>query len=158
MPNRNSSRYHRQSGVTLIEMMVTLTIISILAAGILPLSQMAYKRGKEIELRSALRIIRKALDDYYTLYQDGKIKLDSGASGYPKDLDLLVNGFMLKDGKTRKKLLRRLPPDPFTETGEWGRRSYSDDAGSRIWGGQDVYDIYSKSDRMALDGTYYKNW
>ncbi len=150
---------NKSSGFTLIEMLATLAIISILASGIIPLSQVVYKRTKEIELRNSLRQIRTALDEYKELADNEIIPVPAGGSGYPETLIILVNGVDLKEitGKKRK-FLRRLPKDPMTEDGVWGLRSYADEADSTIWGGQDVYDIYSLSDQQAIDGTYYKNW
>lgn len=147
------------NGVTLIELITAMAIISILATGILPLSVITYKRTKEIELKQNLRIIRKAIDEYKRLVDEDKIEKDALASGYPKDLDVLVQGVTLKGPVPQKvKFLRRIPKDPMTEDGEWGLRSYADDPDSDIWGGQDVYDVYSTSDKEALDGTYYRDW
>jgi len=147
------------NGVTLIELIAAMAIISILATGILPLSVITYKRTKEIELRQNLRIIRKAIDKYKRLVDEEKIQKDALDSGYPKDLNVLVEGVNLKGPVPKKaKFLRRIPKDPLTEDGEWGLRSYTDEPDSEIWGGQDVYDVYSTSDREALDGTYYKDW
>jgi general secretion pathway protein G len=148
-----------RNGVTLIELIAAMAIISILATGILPLSVITYKRTKEIELRQNLRIIRKAIDEYKRLVDEEKIQKDALDSGYPKDLNVLVEGVNLKGPVPKKaKFLRRIPKDPLTEDGEWGLRSYTDEPDSEIWGGQDVYDVYSTSDREALDGTYYKDW
>ncbi len=148
-----------RNGVTLIELIAAMAIISILATGILPLSVITYKRTKEIELRQNLRIIRKAIDKYKRLVDEEKIQKDALDSGYPKDLNVLVEGVNLKGPVPKKaKFLRRIPKDPLTEDGEWGLRSYTDEPDSEIWGGQDVYDVYSTSDKEALDGTYYKDW
>jgi len=148
-----------RNGVTLIELIAAMAIISILATGILPLSVITYKRTKEIELRQNLRIIRKAIDEYKRLVDEEKIQKDALDSGYPKDLNVLVEGVNLKGPVSKKaKFLRRIPKDHMTEDGEWGLRSYTDEPDSEIWGGQDVYDVYSTSDREALDGTYYKDW
>lgn len=153
------SRVRDCAGVTLIELMVTMVVLAILAAGILPLSQMTYKRSKEMELRQNLRIIRKALDDYKKLVDDKRIPVEAGASGYPKTLEVLVEGVELKgEISMRRKFLRRIPKDPMTEEGEWGLRSYFDEPDSEIWGGEDVYDVYSKTEKQALDGSYYKDW
>ncbi len=148
-----------RNGVTLIELIAAMAIISILATGILPLSVITYKRTKEIELRQNLRIIRKAIDEYKRLVDEEKIQKNALDSGYPKDLNVLVEGVNLKGPVPKKaKFLRRIPKDPMTEDGEWGLRSYTDEPDSEIWGGQDVYDVYSTSDREALNGTYYKDW
>ncbi|UCD32214.1 MAG: type II secretion system protein [Desulfobacterales bacterium] len=147
------------NGVTLIELIAAMAIISILATGILPLSVITYKRTKEIELRQNLRIIRKAIDEYKRLVDEEKIQKDALDSGYPKDLNVLVQGVNLKGPIPKKvKFLRRIPKDPMTEDGEWGLRSYTDEPNSEIWGGQDVYDVFSTSEKEALDGTYYKDW
>ena len=146
-------------GFTLIEMVATMAIISILATGIIPLSQVVYKRTKELELRSNLRVIRTALDEYKKLVDQKIIPQGAAASGYPETLEILVTGVDLQTQTgERKKFLRRIPRDPITEDGEWGLRSYADNPDSTIWGGQDVYDIYCLSDRQALDGTYYADW
>ncbi len=150
----------RNSGHTLIELLVTMVILCILAVGVLPLSEMAFKRTKEIQLRENLRIIRNALDEHKRLSDEGKIAVDAFSSGYPKTLDVLIEGVEVGGGPKpyKKRLLRKIPRDPMTEDGEWGLRSYADDPDSDVWGGKDVYDVYSKSDREALDGTKYSEW
>lgn len=146
-------------GVTLIELIIAMAILSILMSGILPLSYMAYKRSREIELRQNLRIIRKALDDYNKKVDEGRIPTENDDSGYPPELAVLVEGVESTDAvPVIFKFLRRIPRDPMTEDGEWGLRAYADEPGSDIWGGQDVYDVYSQSDEQALDGTYYRDW
>jgi len=148
----------RNSGFTFIEVMATVAIISVLAAGILPLSQVMYKRTKELELTNRLRVIRTALDKFEELVDQGVAPQNTN-SGYPESLEVLVNGIDLKEAVAeKKKFLRRIPKDPMTENGEWGLRSYADSPDSTIWGGQDVYDVYSLSDSQAIDGTYYKEW
>ena len=155
---KKKGMFSSSAGVTLIELMATITIISILAAGIMPLSQMAYKRSKEIELKRALRTIRGALDDYKVLVDEKKIMVSADASGYPEHLELLVDGVPMVGSRMKKKFLRRIPKDPMTETGEWGLRSYADESDTDVWGGQDVYDVYSKSDGVTMDGTPYREW
>jgi len=153
----NSSK--RNEGVTLIELVATMAIISILMTGIIPLSQVSYKRAKEIELKQNLRKIRNAIDDYKRQVDAGKISKNAQDSGYPETLEILVEGMVIKGPVTRRmKFLRRTPKDPMVEDGEWNLRSYADDYDSEIWGGQDVYDVFSKSEKQALDGTYYKDW
>ena len=147
------------AGVTLIELIIAMAILSILMSGILPLSYMTYKRSREIELRRNLRIIRTALDDYKKKVDEGQIPKDSDGSGYPPNLEILVEGVESTDPvPVIYKFLRRIPRDPMTEEGEWGLRAYADEPESDIWGGQDVYDIYSQSDKQALDGTNYRDW
>jgi general secretion pathway protein G len=146
-------------GVTLIELMVTMVIMAILATAVLPLSRITYKRSKEIELRQDLRIIREAIDEYKKLVDENKIPKQALASGYPESLDLLVKGVVLQGpAPVKQKFLRRIPKDPMAEDGEWGLRAYADEPDSDIWGGQDVYDVYSKSDETALDGSPYREW
>ncbi len=150
---------NKTSGFTLVEMIATMAIISILATGIIPLSQVVYKRTKEMELRNNLRVIRTALDEYKKLVDEKIIPKSISDSGYPKTLDVLVTGVDLQTQTGEvKKFLRRIPREPITEDGEWGLRSYTDSSDSTIWGGQDVYDIYCLSDKQALDGTYYADW
>lgn len=146
-------------GVTLIELIVAMAILTILMSGILPLSVMTYKRTKEIELRQNLRLIRDAIDKYKEATEEGRLPKDAGDSGYPPDLETLVEGAETLDPVPIKlKFLRRIPRDPMTEDGEWGLRSYADEPDSDIWGGQDVYDVYCQSDDEALDGSNYRDW
>lgn len=152
-------RFRSNAGVTLIELVVTLTILSVLAMGIMPLSVISTKRSKELELKRNLRTIRKALDAYKKSVDDGEIPKDALSSGYPPSLEVLVEGVEISGPVPyRMKFLRRLPKDPMTEDGEWGLRSYEDEPDSETWGGQDVYDVYSQSEKQALDGTDYKDW
>lgn len=153
------NRFNGASGLTLLELIVTMAILSILATCILPLSQVTRKRSREIELRQDLRIIRQAIDEYKRDVDEGKIPKQLMDSGYPPSLEILVKGVEVPGPvPVKKRFLRRIPRDPVTEDGEWGLRSYSDDFESQIWGGQDVYDVYSKSDEVALDGTPYNQW
>ncbi len=147
------------AGVTLIELIIAMAILAILMSGILPLSYMTYKRSREIELRQNLRIIRKALDEYKQQVDEGRIPKATEDSGYPPDLVILVEGVESADAvPVILKFLRRIPRDPMTDSGEWGLRAYADEPGSGIWGGQDVYDVYTQSDEQALDGSYYRDW
>ncbi len=149
---------NKNRGLTFIEVMATVAIISILAAGILPLSRMMYKRKNELKLRRNLRIIRTALDQYKKSVDMGNIQRDT-ESGYPKTLAVLVRGADINGiVNQKKKFLRKLPRDPMTKDGRWGLKSYADEPDSTIWGGQDVYDVYSKSNARAIDGTFYGEW
>lgn len=151
--------FRNTNGITLIELIVTMVIMAILAMAVLPLSRITYKRSKEIELRQNLRIIREAIDEYKRLVDEQKISKQAMSSGYPESLEILVKGVDLQGPVTvKQKFLRRIPIDPMTDDGEWGLRSYSDEPDSNIWGGQDVYDVYSKSDETALDGSHYRDW
>lgn len=143
----------------MIELIVAMGILTILVSGVLPLSYMTYKRSKEIELRQNLRVIRNAIDDYKKMVDDGRIAMELDGTGYPPNLEILVEGAESNDPDPIKiKFLRRIPEDPMTEDGEWGLRSYADPPDSEIWGGQDVYDVYSQSEEQALDGSYYREW
>lgn len=156
---RPASALRNRRGVTLIELIVAMGILSILMSGILPLSVMTYKRSRELELRQNLRLIRNAIDEYKKLSDEGRIPVPNQASGYPETLEVLVEGVETSDAvPTRIRFLRRIPRDPLTEEGKWGLRSYADAPDSDVWGGQDVYDVYSTSDQQALDGTFYRDW
>ncbi|MFW6331864.1 MAG: type II secretion system protein [Thermodesulfobacteriota bacterium] len=159
MSNTIFRKYANARGVTLIELTVTLAILSILATGIMPLSKLMYKRTREVELRRHLRTLRTAVDDFKRLVDEGKIPVDAGGSGYPESLEILVEGVELQGPvPMKRKFLRKIPKDPMTEDGEWGLRAYADDSDSEVWGGEDVYDVYSRSDEQALDGSYYRDW
>ena len=154
--------------MTLVELVVTVTILSLLAALILPSTRLAAKRTKEIELRRNLRIIRTAIDDYKRTYDDlareNRIQVVMNESSYPKDLKTLVEGYDFKQlDKGKKKFLRRIPADPFNppkpgEEPKWGMRSSKDDPDSSTWGEEDVFDVYSLSAEKAIDGSKYKDW
>jgi general secretion pathway protein G len=144
-------------GFTLLELIVAATILSILTMMALPLARVTIQREREKQLRTALWEMRDAIDRYKdaTDRQMFQIKLDSG--GYPPDLETLVKGVEAQGGK-KIRFLRSIPIDPMTKSKEWGLRSMQDDADSDSWGGQSVFDVYSKSDGTALDGTKYKDW
>jgi general secretion pathway protein G len=149
-------------GVTYLELVATAAIVMILASAIMPLARVTYTRQKEIELRSALRDIRNALDRYHVAVEQGAIggtDVKVGSEGYPPDLEVLVKG-VNRVGAIEKKLkfLRRIPVDPMTGTSEWGQRCYQDEPDSTSWCGQNVWDVYSKNAGKALDGTHYNAW
>jgi len=153
----------KNKGFTLVEMIITLTILAVLAGAVIPLAKVAVKREKEIELRRNLRIIREAIDAYKKLSDEKKIEVEDDTEGYPPDLEALIEGVELKEGDEESdtkimKFLRRIPKDPMTNSYDWGLRSYQDDPDSDNWGGENVYDIYTKSLGTALDGTKYKDW
>ncbi len=144
-------------GVTYIELLIVVTIVSILALSAIPVAKYSVKRQKEIELRRALRTIRTAIDEYKKLCDKKVIECDPKNYGYPPDLETLVKGVKDKNGKLHK-FLRRIPKDPITDSFDWGLRAYEDDPDSDSWGGENVYDVYTKSNEKAIDGTYYKDW
>jgi general secretion pathway protein G len=163
-----AARLTGTGGVSLVELVVTLTILAILASVVMPMAQMTARRTRELELRRNLRTIRTAIDDYKKAWDKmpaGPLKSDA-ESGYPKDLQILVDGKDFGDIKAGKmKFLRRRILDPFhppdsTADEQWGweLRSYKDKSDSTKWGGEDVFDVYSKSEGTAIDGTKYKDW
>jgi general secretion pathway protein G len=157
-----------KAGVSLIELVVTMVILSLLAMVVLPSAQLTSKRLKEMELRRTLRMVRTAIDDYKKAYEEankGKQDTTGLKSGYPKELKTLVEGEDFGDlKKTKKKFLRRIPIDPFNpakpgEEPKWGIRAYKDDdCKPDPVGADDVYDICSMSEETAIDGTKYKEW
>lgn len=150
-------------GFTFIELLVVTTILIILASAVMPLAKVTVQREREAELRRALREMRTAIDKYKDATDMGQIGgFDNkvGSEGYPPDLETLVEGVtrMNDASGTKLKFLRRIPRDPMTNSTEWGLRSYQDKPDSMAWGGQNVFDVYTKSDGTALDGTKYKDW
>ena len=138
-----------------MELIIATTIMSILTLMALPLARVTIQREKEKELRQALWEMRDAIDRYKDTADRGGFQIKVGSEGYPPDLDTLVTGVDVSGKKL--KFLRRIPVDPMTKQ-EWGMRSMQDDKDSDSWGGQNVFDVYTKSDQTALDGTKYKDW
>jgi len=146
-------------GFTFVELMASITILMLLTTVALPLARIQIQRSKEVELRRDLREMREAIDHYKDFADRGMIPVKADTFGYPPDLQTLVDGVALKGSITAKyKFLRKLPVDPMTESADWGMRSMQDDLDSRSWGGQNVFDVYSKSDGTGLDGTRYGDW
>lgn len=149
-----------QRGLTLVELIVAFTIMLVLTAMSVPLARSKVRAERERELRFALDDMRRAIDKYKDLADAnafGPIK--QGTNGYPETLDQLVDGVKLATAKDQKvRLLRRIPRDPFTGTTEWGLRSDQDDPTSTNWGGQNVFDVFSKTTEKAPDGTSYSTW
>lgn len=153
-------RRKNQRGLTLIELIVAFSIMLLLTTMSVPLARAKVRRERERELRSALVDIRKAIDKYNDYATAGMIppgKIDSDK--YPESLQQLVEGVKL-NGQVDKKIrfLRRIPLDPFTKSADWGMRSTQDDPTSNSWGGQNVFDVYSKTMEKAPDGTNYSDW
>jgi general secretion pathway protein G len=144
-------------GFTLLELIVAATILSILTLMALPLARVSIKREKERQLRAALWEMRDAIDRYKDAADRNAFQTKVDSQGYPPDLDTLVKGVEISGGK-KLRFLRSLPKDPMTNTTEWGLRSMQDDPDSDSWGGQSVFDVYTKSTDIALDGTKYKDW
>jgi general secretion pathway protein G len=143
-------------GLTLIELIIAVMIIGLLAGAAVPIVRVRVKRDKEIELRRNLWEMRDAIDKYKDAADRGAFQTQVDSLGYPPDLQTLVDGVDVQGKKLR--FLRRIPVDPMTGSTEWGQRSNQDDADSTSWGGQNVFDVYTKSDGTALDGTKYNTW
>jgi general secretion pathway protein G len=145
-----------QAGLTLVELIVTVAILAILASAAIPLTRFKVKREKERELRYDLWQMRDAIDHYKDAADRHAFIVKADSGNYPPDLETLVNGVDAQGKKLR--FLRRIPVDPMTGKAEWTLRSMQDDPNSDSWGGQNVFDVASKSQGKALDGTNYKDW
>lgn len=143
-------------GFTLIELIVATAILVILTGLAIPLARVTIKRERERELRAALWQMRDAIDRYKDAADRGAFQTKVGSEGYPPDLDTLVKGVDVGGKKVR--FLRKIPTDPMTGGTEWGQRAMKDDPDSDSWGGDNVFDVYTKSQGEALDGTKYKDW
>jgi general secretion pathway protein G len=147
-------------GLTLIELIVAFTILLILSTMAVPLARSKVRGEKERELRWALREMRTAIDKYKDMADTGQLGPQKlGAEGYPESLEILVEG-VKKAGQvdTKVRFLRRIPKDPMTKSTDWGKRSMQDDPKSMGWGGQNIFDVYTKSSDKAADGTSYSEW
>jgi general secretion pathway protein G len=147
----------RQSGVTLLEMIVVVTILLILMGAAVPVLKVSVRRQREVELRRDLWEMRSAIDRYKDAADKNAFQQKLGSEGYPPDMDTLVNGVEVAGGK-KLRFLRRIPVDPMTGNTDWGLRSMQDDPQSDSWGGQNVFDVYTKSTGVGLNGTKYKDW
>lgn len=150
------SKGSAESGLTLVELIVTVAILSILASAAVPIARFQVKREKERILRYDLWQMRRSIDEYKDAADKHAFQTKVDSDNYPPDLQTLVDGVDVQGKKVR--FLRRIPVDPMTGTDDWGLRSMQDDPTSDSWGGQNVFDVYSKSDGTALDGTKYSDW
>ena len=146
-----------QRGFSLAELVMVVALIAVLSTMVLPVAKFTVKRHKEAELRLALRQIRTAIDEYKRMSDQGLIPVKIGGEGYPETLEELVEGVEIVGQETKRKFLRRIPIDPMTHE-DWELRSYQDDADATSWGGENVYDVRTSSDGVALDGTKYADW
>ena len=149
----------REAGFTLAELVMVAAVLTVLAMATLPVAKFTAKRSREAELKSDLREMRMAIDEYKRYSDAGLIPVDLGTQGYPKKLEVLVEGVQLVGQVDKKlKLLRRIPVDPMTGKDEWGLRSYQDAPDSTSWGGENIYDVYSLSKGAGLNGVLYRKW
>ncbi|MGB7846887.1 MAG: prepilin-type N-terminal cleavage/methylation domain-containing protein [Candidatus Acidiferrum sp.] len=165
-----SKVYHKrqrssEAGMTLMELIISCAILLLLASAALPIARFTAIRERENELKRDLLSMRQAIDRYKDLADHGQIRVDALTGGYPPDLETLVKGVPLTSlatagGASDKTIhfLRSIPVDPMTGQADWGLRSVEDDADSTSWGGQDIFDVYSKSTGTAMDGTKYSEW
>jgi len=145
--------------MTLLELILACSILVVLAGAALPVFRATVVRNRESELRRALRDMRDAIDKYKDLADRNLIRVEVGSQGYPPDLETLVKGAWLGDAHFKKvRFLRRVPVDPMTGQAEWDFQAVEDDPETRSWGGHNVFDVHSKSQATALDGTHYCDW
>ena len=163
LPRRSDRVSIAEAGFTFVELLVVTTLLLILASVVMPMARVTMQRTREAELRRSLREVRTAIDKYKDAVDNGQISnldVKVGSEGYPPDLDTLVEGVSVANDATGRKLkfLRRIPLDPLTNSTDWGLRAYGDKPDSTSWGGSSVFDIYTKADGTALDGTKYRDW
>jgi len=156
---RTWARCRIRRGYSIVELIMVCTLLLILTAMVVPITRFQVTQQKEAELRAALRLMRNAIDDFKRYSDQGLIPVKLDSEGYPATLDALTEGVdLVGQVKKKKKFLRKVPIDPMTGKAEWGLRSYQDDPDSKSWGRQNVYDVFSLSDRVALDRTKYSDW
>lgn len=159
MHRTRRERHSRQAGYTLAELVMVAAVMVALAAVTLPVAKFTAKRSKEADLRAALREMRSGIDEYKRYSDLGFIPIDLGTDGYPKELEVLVEGVEIVGQVDKKvKFMRRIPVDPMTGKAEWGLRSYQDKFDETSWGGENVYDVYSLSRGVGLNGVPYQKW
>ena len=150
---------HRQGGFSLTELVVVCTILVILAGVSFPIAKNVSRRQKEAELAYNLRLMRNAVDEYKRYSDAGLLPIDLGTDGYPAELENLVEPQdLVGQVNVRKRFLRRIPIDPMTGEAEWGLRSHMDEWDTAFWGGESVYDVYSLSQGVGLNGVPYAEW
>lgn len=156
---RSEGAAHSQGGLTLLELILAASILLILGSAALPMVRHTIVRSKEAQLHQALREMRDAIDHYKDYADRNLIRVEAGSEGYPPDLETLVKGIQIGAGSDRKiRFLRRIPMDPMTGRAEWNLQAVQDDPDSTSWGGKNVFDVHSKSQATALDGTRYADW
>ena len=150
------ARRRSEAGLTLIELIIVVTVLSILAVAAVPVVKLQIKRAREQALRRDLQEIRRAIDAYKDAADKGAFQTKADSMNYPPDMQTLVDGVDVQTKHLR--FLRKIPTDPMTGSTDWGMRSNQDDADSDSWGGQNVFDVHTKSTGTALDGTKYSSW
>jgi general secretion pathway protein G len=156
---RKLKRQNTEAGMTLLELIIACSILIVLASAALPVARYSIVRSKEVELRRDLREMKDAIDRYKDAADKNLIRVEVGSEGYPPDLETLVKGVQLGASTDHKiRFLRKIPVDPITGHADWGLRAVQDDPDSTSWGGKNVFDVYSKSQATALDGTKYSDW
>ena len=156
---RQLLRRRGERGYTLAELVMVAVVMTILAMAVLPVAKYTSRRTKELELKQALRTMRAGIDEFKRYSDAGMIPIDLGTDGFPAELEVLVEGVDLVGQVDRKvKFLRRVPIDPMTGEQEWGLRSYQDEPDSTSWGGENVYDVYSLSEGVGINGIAYVKW
>jgi general secretion pathway protein G len=160
IPSISERRLRGQRGLTLVELIVAFTILLTLTAMALPMARYKVRREREQALRLALKEIRGAIDKYKDMAEAGQLgQVKLGTENYPETLEILVEGVKIPGPQDKKvRFLRRMPKDPFTNSTDWGKRSVQDDPKSMSWGGQNVFDVFSKTMEKAPDGTAYSEW
>jgi general secretion pathway protein G len=156
---RGARRIRRQSGMTLLELIIACSILLVLSTAALPMARYSVWRQKEKDLHQDLQDMRDAIDRYKDAADLQQIKVQPGSQNYPPDLETLVKGVPLgTNGDKVIRFLRKVPVDPMTGQADWGLRAVGDDPDSTSWGGKNVFDVYSKSQGTAMNGTKYSDW
>lgn len=152
-------RLRHRAGFTLAELVMVAALLTILASVALPVAKFTSRRSKEADLRQALRELRMAIDEHKRYTDLGLLPMELGTEGYPKELEILVEGVeVVGQVDKKKKFLRRIPVDPMTGKAEWGLRAYEDEPDADSWGGENVFDVYSLSAAVGLNGVPYRQW